>query len=476
MGPWPGVAKDDVHTAPGAPGRDRRGRRRWPTSCSATICFGRAAALGRVLAATVELDAIHAPRRAAAGPRPIRAVDSRTSPACGRRPGWRCQGLAGLRRHHGAGSRPRPQPRLLGDAHRHAGDRQQLRRDRAAGPASHASGTCLGAGAGHRRGGAARRARHGRWPALCILGQMLGALTAQRRYDGQRCRHRLFGRCRAAPAGRLWRRATCWPGSTRPPSAPAVALLASRLVLPVYGGDQARQQIRAILARCRAACAAWWPPQPAAATPESRQSAGPRARSCWRSALPQLNTEAVLGQRSAAEVVRLSTFLRVLQTYLVLVEQAAARLGGGGRSGHGRSGAGRISRRAAGGVRRARVGRGAAPCQRGAHDDPARGRRHGGAATAGPGRVRRFWRWSSTRSTAKRWHAPCTASAMRLPDGRRPIKPMQKTRDFALIRCRTTAYTEDPLSPVPLLPSGRHRLRTDSSTSWSTRRRLAVFA
>ena len=105
----------------------------------------------------------------------------------------------------------------------------------------------------------------------------------------------------------------------------AVALLASRLVLPVYGGDQARQQIWAILARCRAACAAWWPPQPAAATPESANQLV-RELILLEERLPQLNTEAVLGQRSAAEVVRLSTFLRVLQTYLVLVEQAAARL------------------------------------------------------------------------------------------------------------------------------------------------------
>ena len=38
--------------------------------------------------------------------------------------------------------------------------------------------------------------------------------------------------------------------------------------------------------------------------------------------LPHLNAEAVLGRRSAGKVVRLSTFLRVLQTYLLLVEHA----------------------------------------------------------------------------------------------------------------------------------------------------------
>ena len=42
--------------------------------------------------------------------------------------------------------------------------------------------------------------------------------------------------------------------------------------------------------------------------------------------LPHLNAEAVLGRRSAAKVVRLGTFLRVLQTYLLLVEHAAGRL------------------------------------------------------------------------------------------------------------------------------------------------------
>ena len=39
-----------------------------------------------------------------------------------------------------------------------------------------------------------------------------------------------------------------------------------------------------------------------------------------------LRLRSVLGRRNAAEVVRLGSFLRVLQSYLVLVEQAAGRL------------------------------------------------------------------------------------------------------------------------------------------------------
>ena len=104
-----------------------------------------------------------------------------------------------------------------------------------------------------------------------------------------------------------------------------VALLAAQFVLPVYGGDQARQQIRAILARCGTAFASWWPRDPDAGAPEPAIELV-RDLVLLEDRLPHLNAEAVLGRRSAAKVVRLGTFLRVLQTYLLLVEHAAGRL------------------------------------------------------------------------------------------------------------------------------------------------------
>lgn len=159
---------------------------------------------------------------------------------------------------------------------------------------------------------------------LCILGQMLGALTAQRRYEISAAAigfsvvvglHLLGG---FGPADMVARIYETGIGA-------AVALAASRLVLPVYGGDQARQQIGTILARCRTAFAAWWPRLPGERAPES-SVALVRDLILLEERLPQYNAEAVLGRRNAVEVVRLSSFLRVLQSYLLLVEQAAARL------------------------------------------------------------------------------------------------------------------------------------------------------
>ena len=98
MGPWPGVAKDDVHTAlarlvetvMAAPLADELQRY--------DLLRG-AAALGRVLAATVELDAIlH--HDAPPPPMTDRSRRARTRPACGLRPGW-----------HARGWRPPPSPR-----------------------------------------------------------------------------------------------------------------------------------------------------------------------------------------------------------------------------------------------------------------------------------------------------------------------------------------------------------------------------
>lgn len=163
---------------------------------------------------------------------------------------------------------------------------------------------------------------------LCLLLQMLGALTAQRRYQFSAAAiagsvvvglHLLGG---VGPSDMLARIYETGIGA-------AVALLASRLVLPVYGGDEARRQIGDVLARCRAAFAAWWPRQRGAGVPEApsrlvRDLGGLEER------LPHLNAEAVLGHRSAAEVVRVASYLRVLQSYLYLVEHAATKLADAG--------------------------------------------------------------------------------------------------------------------------------------------------
>lgn len=160
--------------------------------------------------------------------------------------------------------------------------------------------------------------------ALCILGQMLGALTAQRRYDISAAAiafsvvaglHLLGGMGARDMLARMYETGI----------GAGVALLAARFVLPVYGGDQARQQIRAILARCGAAFAGWWPREPGVAEPEPAIRLV-RDLVLLEDRLPHLNAEAVFGRRSASKVVRLSTFLRVLQTYLLLVEHAAGRL------------------------------------------------------------------------------------------------------------------------------------------------------
>jgi uncharacterized membrane protein YccC len=158
---------------------------------------------------------------------------------------------------------------------------------------------------------------------LCILAQMLGALVAQRRYDIASAAvgfsvviglHLIAG---LGPEDMLARVYETAIGA-------GVALLVSRLVVPVYGGDEARRQITAILARCRAAFAAWWP--------GGQASSGEPAMALVRDLvqleerLPYLNAEAVLGQRPAGEVVRLATYLSVLEVYLTLVEMAAHRL------------------------------------------------------------------------------------------------------------------------------------------------------
>ena len=184
-------------------------------------------------------------------------------------------------------------------------------------------GTCIGAVLG-----IAAAALLGGEPwllaALCILGQMLGALTAQRRYDVSAAAiafsvvaglHLLGGMGARDMLARMYETGI----------GAGVALLAARFVLPVYGGDQARQQIRAILARCGTAFASWWPRDPDAGAPEPAIRLV-RDLVLLEDRLPHLNAEAVLGRRSAAKVVRLGTFLRVLQTYLLLVEHAAGRL------------------------------------------------------------------------------------------------------------------------------------------------------
>ena len=197
-------------------------------------------------------------------------------------------------------------------------------------------------------------------------------------------------------------------------------LLASRFVLPVYGGDQARQQIRTILARCGTAFAAGGRATrvPGARSLRSRWSA---ISSCSRIVC---RTQRRGGARAALRRSRWSgssTFLRVLQTYLLLVEQAAGRLAEVGDARAGRAGAGRLSRGRAGGVRRGRH-RGRRPRGgRRAVTDPARGGRHGRAAAAGQRRARRCWRWSSTRSTARHWRVRSTRWTT--PSTIRPLQP-----------------------------------------------------
>jgi hypothetical protein len=159
---------------------------------------------------------------------------------------------------------------------------------------------------------------------LCILAQMLGALVAQRRYDVTSAAvgfsvviglHLIAG---LGPEDMLARVYETAIGA-------GVALLVSRLVVPVYGGDEARRQIAATLERCRAAFAAWWPG--GLASPGEPATALVRDLVQLEERLPYLNAEAVLGQRPAGEVVRLATYLGVLETYLTLVEMAAQRLG-----------------------------------------------------------------------------------------------------------------------------------------------------
>ena len=318
MGPWPGVAKDDVHTALA---------RLIETVMEAPL----ADELQRydLLRGAAALGVARGDGRAGDRPAPRRAVAAHDRPPAredqaGLRPTTRvaCQGLAasavttaldlGLGLSHAYWATLTVML-VIGSSFGETALRARHR----------TFGTGLGAGLGIA---VAVLLQDSPWTlaGLCILGQMLGALTAQRRYAVSAAAigfsvvvglHLLGGLGAGDMLARIYETAI----------GAGVALLASRLVLPVYGGDQARQQIRAILARCRAACAAWWPPQPAAPTPESANQLV-RELILLEERLPELNTEAVLGQRSAAEVVRLSTFLRVLQTYLVLIEQAAARL------------------------------------------------------------------------------------------------------------------------------------------------------
>ena len=157
--------------------------------------------------------------------------------------------------------------------------------------------------------------------AICLVGQMVGLLTMRDRYDIASAAtglsvvvglHLVTGLTAEGMSSRIYETAI----------GAAVALAVSYLVLPIYGSDEVLNQVKAVVTRCRAAFAGWWP------RGEKGDSVSILA---WEmrpvmEQLPQLDAESALGYRTAGDVVNLVSTLDVLTTYLALLEDAAQRL------------------------------------------------------------------------------------------------------------------------------------------------------
>ncbi|QRG07431.1 FUSC family protein [Xanthobacter dioxanivorans] len=100
-----------------------------------------------------------------------------------------------------------------------------------------------------------------------------------------------------------------------------IALGISYLVLPVYLTDQLRPEVLALLRRCRAAFASWWPHQ----GPSASVSALVQDVRAMGTRLPNLGAEQVFGH-SAGDAANIVSTLDVLITYLALLEDVALRL------------------------------------------------------------------------------------------------------------------------------------------------------
>ncbi len=100
-----------------------------------------------------------------------------------------------------------------------------------------------------------------------------------------------------------------------------VALAVSWFVLPVYLADGIRPQVKALLGRCRAAFASWWPHDgdrvSSAALMRELRALGER--------LPHASAESMFGH-SAGDLANIISTLDVLLTYLALIEDNSQRL------------------------------------------------------------------------------------------------------------------------------------------------------
>ncbi|MEP9355662.1 FUSC family protein [Xanthobacter sp. KR7-65] len=156
--------------------------------------------------------------------------------------------------------------------------------------------------------------------AFCMLAQMIAVVTQKDRYDVASAAvgfsvvlglHLISG---LGPEGMVARIYETAIGA-------GIALAVSYLVLPVYLTEQVRPEVRALLRRCRAAFASWWPhggeKESVAALVQDVRSLGVR--------LPNLGAEQVFGH-SAGDVANIVSTLDVLITYLALMEDVAHRL------------------------------------------------------------------------------------------------------------------------------------------------------